>query len=45
MFSMALELTAELVGAIEQVELAAGFDANALEQDRPQRPPRPAQRS
>ena len=45
MFSMALgELPAELVGAVEQVELAAGLDAHPLEDDRAERAARAAQR-
>ena len=45
MFSIALdELAAELVGAIEQVELAAGLDAHAFEDDRAERAAAAAQR-
>ena len=40
----ARELAAELVGAIEQVELAAGLDPHALEDDRAERAAAAAQR-
>ena len=40
----ARELAAELVGAIEQVELAAGLDAHAFEDDRAERAAAAAQR-
>ena len=45
MFSMMRrQLRAELVGAIEQVELAADLDADALDDDRAERAPVAAQR-
>ena len=40
----ARELAAELVGAIEQIELAAGLDAHAVEDDRAERAAAAAQR-